>query len=110
MTYPQRPISKVPSAVFADASNVFRGHRAKPLPAARPSVCERLLGTGTRKRCTRLAFRVKSGVVKLVDLLQRSEGKTLEFKRDLSSPDGPLKTLVASANTAGGTLLIGRRG
>ncbi|MCT0226076.1 helix-turn-helix domain-containing protein [Synechococcus sp. CS-1328] len=43
----------------------------------------------------------------LLDLLKRLEGKTLEFKRDLSSPDGALKTIVAFANTAGGTLLIG---
>ncbi|MFL5516174.1 MAG: ATP-binding protein, partial [Gemmatimonadales bacterium] len=43
----------------------------------------------------------------LVDLLRRLEGKTLEFKRDLSSPDGALKTIVAFANTAGGTLLVG---
>jgi ATP-dependent DNA helicase RecG len=43
----------------------------------------------------------------LLDLLKRPEGKTLEFKRDLSSPDGALKTIVAFANTAGGTLLIG---
>lgn len=43
----------------------------------------------------------------LLDLLKRPEGKTLEFKRDLSSPDGALKTLVAFANTAGGTLLVG---
>jgi predicted HTH transcriptional regulator len=43
----------------------------------------------------------------LVALLTRREGKTLEFKRDLSSPDGVLKTLVAFANTAGGTLLVG---
>ena len=43
----------------------------------------------------------------LVELLTRPEGKTLEFKRDLSSPDGVLKTLVAFANTAGGTLLLG---
>lgn len=35
------------------------------------------------------------------------EGKTLEFKRDLSSPRPILKTLVAFANTAGGRLLIG---
>ena len=35
------------------------------------------------------------------------EGKTLEFKRDLSSPDGPLRTLVAFANSAGGRLVIG---
>lgn len=40
-------------------------------------------------------------------VLKRSEGKTLEFKRDLSSPDGVLKCLVAFANTAGGVLLIG---
>lgn len=40
-------------------------------------------------------------------LIQRTEGKTLEFKRDLSSPDGALRTIVAFANTAGGTLVIG---
>lgn len=43
----------------------------------------------------------------LVDLLKRPEGKTLEFKRELSAPDGALRTIVAFANTAGGTLLIG---
>ncbi|MBN2553129.1 MAG: putative DNA binding domain-containing protein [Spirochaetales bacterium] len=43
----------------------------------------------------------------LLALLKRPEGKTLEFKRDLSSPDGALKTIVAFANTAGGTLLVG---
>lgn len=43
----------------------------------------------------------------LVELLKHPEGKTLEFKRDLSSPDGVLRTIVAFANTAGGTLLIG---
>lgn len=36
------------------------------------------------------------------------EGKTLEFKRDLSSMKPILKTLIAFANTAGGTLLIGK--
>jgi predicted HTH transcriptional regulator len=35
------------------------------------------------------------------------EGKTLEFKRDISSPKNIIKTLVAFANTAGGRLLIG---
>lgn len=45
--------------------------------------------------------------VDLLDLLKRPEGKTLELKRDLSSPNGALKTIVAFANTAGGTLLIG---
>ena len=43
----------------------------------------------------------------LLDLLKRPEGKTLEFKRDLSSPDGALKTIVAFANTAGDSLLVG---
>ncbi len=43
----------------------------------------------------------------LLEILKRPEGKTLEFKRDLTSPDGALKTIVAFANTAGGTLLIG---
>ena len=35
------------------------------------------------------------------------EGKTLELKRDLSSPDSQLRTLVAFANSAGGRLVIG---
>ena len=43
----------------------------------------------------------------LLGLLKRPEGKTLEFKRDLSSPGGVLRSIVAFANTAGGTLLIG---
>ena len=43
----------------------------------------------------------------LVELLKRTEGKTLEFKRDLSTPEGALKTIVAFANTAGGALLVG---
>ncbi len=43
----------------------------------------------------------------LTETLRRPEGKTLEFKRDLSSPDGFLRTVVAFANTSGGTLLIG---
>lgn len=40
-------------------------------------------------------------------LLTSPEGKTLEFKRDLSSRRNVLKTLVAFANSAGGQLLIG---
>lgn len=43
----------------------------------------------------------------LLDLLKRPEGKTLEFKRDVSSPEGLLRAVVAFANTAGGTLLLG---
>ena len=45
--------------------------------------------------------------MRIVELLKLSEGKTLEFKRDLSSPAGILRSIVAFANTAGGTLLIG---
>jgi len=45
--------------------------------------------------------------VDLLELLRRPEGKTVEYKRDLSSPEGALKTLVAFANTAGGVLAIG---
>lgn len=40
-------------------------------------------------------------------MLKRPEGKTLEFKRDLSSADGVLRTIVAFANTSGGTVLVG---
>ncbi len=43
----------------------------------------------------------------IIALLSRPESKTLEFKRDLSSPEGALKAIVAFANTAGGTLVIG---
>ncbi|MDR1078458.1 MAG: putative DNA binding domain-containing protein [Propionibacteriaceae bacterium] len=35
------------------------------------------------------------------------EGKTLECKRDLSSPDSVLESVVAFANSAGGRLVIG---
>lgn len=43
----------------------------------------------------------------LTELLRSNEGKTLEFKHNLDSPAGVLRTLVAFANTAGGKLLIG---
>ena len=43
----------------------------------------------------------------LTELLLQPEGKTLELKRDLSSPAGLLRTVVAFANTSGGTVLIG---
>ncbi|MFH1897226.1 MAG: ATP-binding protein [Candidatus Desantisbacteria bacterium] len=42
------------------------------------------------------------------EMLARPEGKTLEFKRDISSLKPILRTLVAFANTAGGILIIGR--
>ncbi|MCD5417241.1 putative DNA binding domain-containing protein [Candidatus Bipolaricaulota bacterium] len=41
------------------------------------------------------------------EILKHPEGKTLEFKRDISSLKPILKTLVAFANTAGGILIIG---
>jgi ATP-dependent DNA helicase RecG len=41
------------------------------------------------------------------ELLTGTESKTLEFKQDLSSSKGILRTIVAFANTAGGTLIIG---
>ena len=41
-------------------------------------------------------------------ILTRPEGKTLEFKRNISSLKSILKTIVAFANTAGGILVIGR--
>lgn len=44
-----------------------------------------------------------------IELLRGTEGKMLEFKRDLSSAQGFLKTIVAFANTAGGTVVIGVR-
>ncbi len=40
-------------------------------------------------------------------ILKQPEGKTLEFKRDLSSPTPFLRSVVAFANTAGGTILVG---
>lgn len=43
----------------------------------------------------------------VVELLKHPEGKTLEFKRDLSSPAGVMRTICAFANTAGGTLVVG---
>jgi len=43
------------------------------------------------------------------ELIGRHEGKTLEFKRDASSPGPILKTLSAFSNTAGGVLVLGIR-
>jgi len=41
------------------------------------------------------------------DLIRRPEGKTLEFKRELSSPRPALRTPVAFANSADGLLVVG---
>ena len=43
----------------------------------------------------------------IASLLDHPESKTLEFKRDLSSPRSVLRSLVAFANSAGGHLLLG---
>ncbi len=43
----------------------------------------------------------------IAQLICKPESKTLEFKRDLSSPRPWLKTLVAFANSAGGQLIFG---
>lgn len=43
----------------------------------------------------------------MIEWLRLPESKTLEFKRDLSSPKPLLKTVVAFANAAGGRLVIG---
>lgn len=45
--------------------------------------------------------------MELTKVLCRPEGKTVEFKRDLSNPDGVMKSLVAFANSSGGCLVIG---
>lgn len=47
-------------------------------------------------------------MTEIARLLTLPEGKTLEFKRDLSSVNPIIKTIIAFANTAGGTLIIGR--
>jgi len=45
--------------------------------------------------------------MKLEHILRQAEGKTLEYKRDLSSPRAALRTLVAFANAGGGRLIVG---
>ncbi|MEI8301116.1 MAG: hypothetical protein WCG10_05860 [Chlamydiota bacterium] len=40
-------------------------------------------------------------MVDIANILTMLEGKTLEFKRDVSSMQPILKTLIAFANTAG---------
>ena len=45
--------------------------------------------------------------ISIEKLISSPEGKTLEFKRDLSSPRNFLKALFAFANTAGGRIIFG---
>ncbi len=47
-------------------------------------------------------------MIDIQNILNLPEGRSLEFKRDLSSLKPILKTIVAFANTAGGILIIGR--
>ena len=54
----------------------------------------------TLKHGSHSDFRVDFRAMNLNELLKQPEGKTLEFKRDLSSPEGALRTIVAFANTA----------
>ena len=46
-------------------------------------------------------------MIDIQEVITLPEGKTLEFKRDLSSLKPILKTLIAFANTACGILLVG---
>lgn len=41
------------------------------------------------------------------ELIKKNESKTLEFKENLSSINGIIKTIVAFSNTAGGTIVVG---
>lgn len=43
----------------------------------------------------------------LDEVLVQHEGKSLEFKRDVSSPDSLIRSIVAFANGAGGTVVVG---
>lgn len=53
-------------------------------------------------------FEQENSRMQVEDLLNEPESKTLEFKRDTSSLVPILKTIIAFANTAGETLIIGR--
>lgn len=53
----------------------------------------------------KLQSRIQS--MNLITILKSPEGKTLEFKRDLSSPQEVIKSVIAFANTAGGKIVVG---
>ena len=42
----------------------------------------------------------------IVNIFSQEENKTLEFKRDASSLNPMIKTVVAFANTSGGVIVI----
>ena len=54
-----------------------------------------------------MGFRVYFRAVDILDLLKLPEGKTLEFKRDLSSQDQIWRAIVAFANRGNGQTLTG---
>ncbi|MDR1213986.1 MAG: putative DNA binding domain-containing protein [Propionibacteriaceae bacterium] len=47
------------------------------------------------------------GLLRADGRLAEAEGKTLEYKQDLSSPERLTRTLVAFANSAGGSVVVG---
>ncbi len=57
-----------------------------------------------REACGERVVECASDIARLI---RSPEGKTLEFKRDLSSHLPFVRTACAFANTAGGTVLIG---
>ncbi|MCB1075383.1 MAG: ATP-binding protein [Simkania sp.] len=48
-------------------------------------------------------------MLNIEEMLHLPEGRTLEFKENLTSCKPILRTLVAFANAAGGTLIVGRK-
>ena len=64
----------------------------------------------TRKHCNTsvLNFLVKLMVFSMLEnLIMKEEGKTLEFKENTQSLNKIIQTIIAFANTAGGTIIIG---
>jgi ATP-dependent DNA helicase RecG len=45
--------------------------------------------------------------MKIEEIIQRHDGKTLEFKANMNSKAKMLATIIAFSNTSGGTLVIG---
>ena len=78
-----------------------RGHRLQSSPSISNRTC-------LQARFGWLFFLCPNfRVIDLTGFLRRHDGKSLEFKRDLSSPERFLRSVVAFANTSGGTILIG---
>lgn len=98
----------IPAWVFRRVPRKTRNSSICPLsPICESTRASTLQHAPTQKSSFKHCFRVECRVVDLITLLSRPEGKTLEFKRDLSSPEGALKAIVAFANTSGGILVLG---